>query len=146
MRGGEYDIAINPTRQEWAVNFPNGAAGVYMQDGTLVVGEGPALDHISLVQMASLDAAHEKYRLQIRDAIYVELWEEGLAEDDEEGLGTPAWIERHTRYPKAVREQIARELASAPSVKRLRLRVGIMIIDSLGVPNNNQGIWLKEAY
>jgi hypothetical protein len=153
VRGGQYDIAINPSRQEWAINFPEGAAGVYMQDGTLVVGNGPALDHISLVQMASLEPDHEKYRLQIMDAIYVELWEEGLGEDDYgdraetgEAIGTPAWIEQHTRYKKAMRQQIANELMSSPNVKRLGLRVGIMIEDSLGLPNSNSNIWLKEVY
>ena len=88
-------VAINPTKAEfWSENFrqaKNGAstefpsaAGVFMQNGTIVVGDGHSLSHEDICDCAGLDINDEKFRLQIyNEKVYVEIWiSEDLAEND----------------------------------------------------------------
>lgn len=68
-------IAINPTRSEWIGRFPEGAGGVLMKDGTIVIGDGNALDHATICEMAGLDVRNEAFRLQLYlTGAYAEIW------------------------------------------------------------------------
>lgn len=68
-------IAINPTKLEWKVNFPDGAAGVYCRNGDLVVGDGFSLAHYDMLVTASVDPKSELYRLQLGPKMgFAELW------------------------------------------------------------------------
>jgi hypothetical protein len=86
-------IALNPTHTEFrsqrflsrdrpnsAHNGTPSAAGVLMQNGNVVIGNGSCLAHDDICDMAGLDIMDEKFRLQIYDGkVFVELW---LNEDD----------------------------------------------------------------
>jgi hypothetical protein len=84
-------VAINPTKSEfWSANFRQtktgemaespSAAGVILKDGTVVVGEGHALSHEEICDIAGLDINQEMFRIQIHGGkVCVELW---LSEDE----------------------------------------------------------------
>ncbi len=74
-RADGYIIAIEPTKLEWTTNFRRGAAGVFLKDGRVVVGDGSCLDHDSVVSMASLDQNLRKYTMQLGPTRgFAELW------------------------------------------------------------------------
>jgi len=68
-------IAVNPTKSEWDRHFPRGAAGVLLKNGKIVIGDGNALDHASILSYANIPANQEKYRLQLnRKGAWAEIW------------------------------------------------------------------------
>lgn len=88
-------VAINPTKSEfWSANFRQGknglqdkpdAAGVILNDGTVVVGTGHSLSHEDICSYAGLDIANEWVRLQIYNGeVRVEIWiEEDMASSND---------------------------------------------------------------
>jgi hypothetical protein len=144
-QGGVF--ALNPTRREWVANFAErGAAGVVLSDGSLAVGDAPALDHPSILLALSIPVTMERYRLQIfNQRIVVELWDEL---DEPEGDITDDQIEATTRYPKSVRIQIASEVNRCPAVQRLGFPVVIQLRTGVGCEDRGfgQDIWLEETF
>lgn len=78
-------IAVNPSKSEfWSSNFRQGkdgeketptAAGVILDDGTVIVGIGHLLSHDVICDLAGFDINDEWVRLQIHDGkVYVEIW------------------------------------------------------------------------
>lgn len=68
-------VAINPSKSEWNAFFPHGAAAIILTDGRIVVGDGNALDHLYILELASIPNSMEAFRMQIfRNIAFVELW------------------------------------------------------------------------
>lgn len=82
-------VAINPTRAEWVNMFPNGAAGVMLRDGRILVGDGNLLDHSSIMDYADIPHRMELCRLQMHSSrgLFAELWiPDELEESSEEEI------------------------------------------------------------
>jgi hypothetical protein len=81
-------ICLAPTKAEWNARYPQGAAGVLMKDGQIVIGDGCCLAHDVICDHAGLDIHNEAYRLQMsRTHCYGEIWMtdgdyEGMSDDD----------------------------------------------------------------
>ena len=101
---------IQPSKLEWQHNFPKGAAGVYLTDGRIIVGDGSCLDHQSLMDNLSIDNSLEMFRLQLGHTKgFVELW------IDEEYEATPEGVAAGVahRYYGHTLEQISTMVTAA---------------------------------
>lgn len=77
-------VAVQPTALEWDREFPYGAAGILLQDGTMVVGDGTCLSHHEILQLSG-QTQPEAFRLQIgRAHCWAEIWLEGVDENSPE--------------------------------------------------------------
>lgn len=132
-------IAVNPTKQEWAANFPRGAAGVICKDGRVAIGDGDCLAHDVILDMAGIDQSQEMYRLQIcHNIAWAELW----LDDDE--LANPR-DPNPEEVDQAIIKHYGASIAEIEATMHECLSRFMPGADFKAIPMNfNGGLWIPE--
>ena len=148
---GGHIAALNPTRSEWNAKFPNGAGGVLMKNGHIVIGAGEAYSHSDIMHDAGVNWEDEWARLQIWDGkIQVELWDDlpdsfwgkGISRMSEKDV-TPEQFESLTEHPLAERKKIGEHLRNSKMVSRF-YDLKELIVTVTSTEGNYE--WVRETY